>query len=50
MSFIIELYRLYQIYNLNSEFELGFHIQMQFDQTVKFTPKSKEFAPNSDLK
>jgi hypothetical protein len=50
MSFIIELYRLYQIYNLNSEFELGIHIQMQFDQTVKFTPKSKEFAPNSDLK
>jgi hypothetical protein len=42
-----ELNKFYQIYKLNSEFELGFCIEMQRDQILKFKPKMNEFEPNS---
>jgi hypothetical protein len=46
---IIELDKFYQTYKLNSELELRFHIQKQFDLILKFKPKSKGFESNSDL-
>jgi hypothetical protein len=46
-EFLIEVDKFYQTYELNSEFELGLHIQMQYETIPRFKPKSKGFEPNS---
>jgi hypothetical protein len=39
----------YQTYELNSESELGLHIQIQFDPIPKFKLKPNVFESNSNL-
>jgi hypothetical protein len=46
---LIELDKFYHTYELESEFELGFHKQRHHVQILKFIPTFLKFEPNSVL-
>jgi hypothetical protein len=48
-EFLIELDKFYHKYKIKSEFELGFHKQIQNVQILKFISKFLKFKPKSDL-